>query len=231
MVVYLAYFVHILSFFASWYCVFKNPDHYFIRKTFIYTVIALMFFYLVERFQSIVSAFNIETVSDLVVSPFTTIYHLYFFLLVTAESFASTWVVKKAANILILLLLLVFILIDISAKTMIFSYFYVDILIIILSVLFFKRELNKFGGDILKSPGVWIVFGYFIFSITFFPFAILVDYTIKTKLSVENVPLVYLYITRLLNLIPGILFYGLLLTGCLKYLNESKSVTKQYLDK
>ncbi len=221
-----AYMVHIISFLGSWYCLLKKPSHNLIRKIFIYNIIAFAFFYFIDKFYTITEAFNIKNINYLFINPFTTIYHLYFFLLITRNSFAEKWYGRSTVFRMFFYLQLIAVIIDIFLQTMIFSYFFTNILIVILSILFFSKEILPGSRKNIFRPEAWIVLGYLLFSVTLIPFTIYIEYAIMANLKSDNLPVTYVYLFHFVNISPITMFYAFLVVGCFKYLTDVRTVSK-----
>lgn len=218
------YITYIVPFCAIWFFLHKSPGHYYIRKGLVYTVLAIVYFFFEKIFNDVRLSFDLNKIEfpGLISGPISTIYHLYFFLLLTSDTFSDTWFGKTFIKIVIISSLLILVTIDYFFQTVVFSYIYTNVVVIMFSIIYFKIRLQDFSGKAAIRPGAWIIIGYFIFSISLIPVALVVEYVTKGIERPIRLVGFYSILFEIIMLLPQVIFYTLLSYGCYKYWLESR---------
>ncbi len=219
MEVILFYISYIVPICAIVFFLYKCPVHFYIRKGLIYTVLAFFWFFFEQVINDLELFFNFEKSEfpGLVSSPISTVYHLYFFLLLTSDTFSHKWFGKVLIKALILFSLLIFVIIDYYFKTVVYSYIYTNVVVIIFSIVYFKFILKNDFEKVELRPGAYIIIGYFIFSICLIPLSLVVKYVTNGIVKPTRLVGFYSFLFKITILTPQVIFYTLLCYGCYRY--------------
>ncbi|MFZ1527415.1 MAG: hypothetical protein WAT19_01610 [Ferruginibacter sp.] len=226
MVITVTYIIHILSFIIIWYLLHKSPHHFYIRKGFVYIALAFIFLFFDKVYDDVQGYFFIKKneFPALIISPISTLYHLYFFLLLTSGTFLHKWYGKSYVKKSFIYILMILVVIDSLLQTLIFSYVYTNVFIIIFSIVYFKISLQRFSEKIILRPEDWIIIGYFFVSVITIPLAMIVGYLTKGNGNASLMRNFYPALSKIILLAPQILFSTLFTYGCYNYWLETKKV-------